>query len=365
MKTKIYTAIKPKLLKEWYLLWNKSPYANYTNSPQWFLSVIESFEYTNYLIVAVYQKKRLIGIGALMKEKKYGIDIYTVAPTDFVCGIPFLFDFSDEKIIKSLLVKLSHIGTIYLDNIPKTTIDTITKLTTSKAITNAALNLFLPIQHDVNGKMIIAKRKKLIRDIRGVADKITLKSYSGTAKKGIDTVFAIDNLSRKHGRGYNTFEDHQMKIFYKTLTKYFKNKILLNILYYENTPIAYDIGFLIGTTYYGNQLAFIDTYAKYSPGKVLLVKLFDYLTDQGVQKIDFGSGDSYLKRSFTNESQQLYQIVLSNSNWIRIYLTLINKIKTYFFHKIQNNIKTYTMYRNVRKHILLFFAFLTEIIGIA
>src|SRR5436190_23787405 len=106
MKALIYKTIDQDFIKEWETLWRNSISANYVNSPQWFLSVLETFEYKNFAIVAVYSKENLVAVAALVKEKKYGIPCYTIAPGDFSCAFPFLFDLSNKEIAKLLFEKL-------------------------------------------------------------------------------------------------------------------------------------------------------------------------------------------------------------------------------------------------------------------
>src|SRR6185312_9663597 len=109
MKTVIYRNYDQNILKEWQSLWEKSAYASYVNSSDWFLSVIEIFGYKKYGIIALYEGEKLAAIGALVEESKYGIPCYTIAPGNFACGLPFLIDIQDSQAIKSFTEALSEL----------------------------------------------------------------------------------------------------------------------------------------------------------------------------------------------------------------------------------------------------------------
>src|SRR5690606_12247254 len=113
--------------------------------------------------------------------------------------------------------------------------------------------------------------------IRGIEEQFRMVSFDGTDAKGLELVFAIDKESSKEKKGYSVFKDRSIKNFYKKLSKQLGDTFLVNVLYYKDKPIAYYIGFIMKGTYYWSQNAYILEYGQYSPGKVLLVKLIDFL----------------------------------------------------------------------------------------
>ena len=158
MKAVIYKKINNNVISEWRSLWEKSPDANYTNSPEWFLSVIESFKYKKYVIIALYEKEKLISIGALVKEKQYGVEFYTIAPGDFVCGTPFLLDLENKTAIEMLTKKLLELGNIFLNNVPQTFLTALKQQTSYINATYQAANIYLPVKKNDQGNVLISKR---------------------------------------------------------------------------------------------------------------------------------------------------------------------------------------------------------------
>ncbi|HSX10001.1 MAG TPA: GNAT family N-acetyltransferase [Candidatus Saccharimonadales bacterium] len=349
MKTIVYKQLNPELIKEWQSLWKSSTEANYVNSPQWFLSAIDTFNYKDIAIIALYQKDKLVGIVGLVQEKKYGITFYTIAPIDFTCGVPFLIDINDEVIVKELIKQLLQLGNIFLNNIPEEFEAILQKNTKEMSSAYQTVNYFLPIQKDEKGNVILKKRNKLLKEIKGYEDKINLKTFDGTSNEGLTYVYKLDNVSRKQGKGYNTFASVEIRKFYENLAKYFKKNILINILFFEKTPIAYEIGFLIGKNYFGSQMAYVTDYKHYSPGKVILTKVIDYVGSNNVEEMSFGSGENTVKRLVTEQKRDLYKVILSKNLAARKYSHTLEKLKNYAFDQSYKYPMMYTTYRKIKK----------------
>lgn len=352
MRTVVYKKIDNKLLDEWQALWDISCDANYTNSPQWFLSVIETFNYLEYVVIAVYKKNTLVSIGGMVKEKKYGVTYYTVAPGDFVCGFPFLVNSNDKKILAAIKKQLLALGNVFLTNIPEEFISPFRNNKPDvRAIVQAA-NFVYSLDKDVNGRPYVGKRNKLLHSVKGMEELFTVKIYDGTSSEALKTVFALDKNSSKHSRGYSAFASSEVKDFYRNLAKHFKENMRINILYYKNVPIAYEIGFTAGKTYFGNQIAYKSKYKKYVPGKVLIVNLLEsHAKEGGIEKMDFGSGDNHIKRAFTKNYNQFYQVVVSESKFINTYIPLLFKVKNELYTVLQDHLTIYFAYRSVKKRI--------------
>jgi CelD/BcsL family acetyltransferase involved in cellulose biosynthesis len=348
MKTIVYRTLDQKILKDWQSLWEESIFANYTNSPQWFLSVIQNFHRKDFVILAVYEKDTLTAVAALMKEKKYGVDWYTVLPTDFVYGVPFLMDYTDKAVLTEVKEQLLSLGNIFLTNLPQKFASAVASGDRSAAAFYQTVNYYISLKRDSDGKTILRKRSKLLHEIRGKEDAFTLKSFDGKNEMGLKTVFAIDNQSRKQGRGYSAFASDKTQKFYEQLGKNFGKRFVTNVLYFTDTPIAYEIGFLINHTYFGSQIAYVAEYKQYSPGKVIMVKLADYLSARGVQTWDMGSGDSAVKKLVTEEKRELQQIFLTQNVLIRKYISVIITLRTMTFELLSRHKGAYTTYRKIK-----------------
>jgi len=349
MKTALYKTIDQKFIKEWQLLWEKSSYANYTNSPQWFLSAVDAFKFKNYAIIAIYEEEKLIATGAFVKEKKYGLSVYTIAPADFVCGEPFLLDWENKLLIKTFVANLLALGIVNFTNLPEKIVLALQKETKQLNVTKQTINLFFSIKKDDKEKVLIPKRSRLTNRIRGLEEQFVMESFDGTNSKGLELVFSIDKESSKEKKGYSAFANKNIRSFYKNLSQKLEKKFLVAVMFYNEKPIAYYIGFIVKGVFYWSQNAYISEYGQYSPGKVLLVKLIDFLGTKNVTEIDFGSGDYPMKRLLTDEYRDMYQMTISKNAFVRLYMQYINKIENNLYEKLYNNKMLYATYRKGKK----------------
>lgn len=68
----------------------------------------------------------------------------------------------------------------------------------------------------------------------------------------------------------------------------------------NNTAIAYVVGDVTSDVFHLWATSYLPNYAKLSPGILLLIKVFDALTKEGVALFDFGHGDAEYKRILGN-----------------------------------------------------------------
>ena len=348
MRAVVYIKLTEKVFNEWELLWKRSPNATYANSPYWFKTILECFEYNNYKVITLYKNRTLKGVLGLVRIYKYGIGVYTLPPTDHVCGIPFLVDIDDTQSVSKMYDEILKQGVVYFENMPEYMIDRLKKINSNLHAHPMSVNYHLILQKNSQGTADFANRKELLRRVKKEKESFTFKSYSGSSVLGLKTVYKIDNISRKQTRGYNVFADPIMRKFYETLGKIFSTLMRINILYYQTSPIAYEIGFVAGNRYYGNQLGFAEEFKNYSPGKVISAFLGDYLLSKGFREIDFGSGNSHLKHLLTNTKRKLYVVVLSQNRGSAFYIHHASKMRNILFDTIEQHKRIYTGYRKMK-----------------
>jgi len=345
-----FTEINDELIKDWYSLWKISKNANYINGPQWFLSVIEAYRYTDYAISCVYQNNRLCGIVAVVKQKLYGINVYKITPGDHVSGIPFLVrDTIDLNIYRILTTELNKLGVVILDNVPDHFIHKLDSISIQYSRVYQAINYYLPIKKDDEGEIVIYKKNKLINEAKKCLSEYKLKSYTGDQYEMLDLVFSIDEKSKKHIDSYNTFSDLETKLFYRHLATKFKNNFLISILCFRNIPVAYELGFLIKDVYTGSQIAYDFNFSKYTPGKVSELMVIESVASKNVIMIDYGSGDSHVKRLICQNYRKLYRVFLGKNKIAIRLLTFLLYLREYTFHLLVKNKSIYSLYKKVSK----------------
>lgn len=336
-----------ELYNEWLELWKKSNCANYINGPQWLRSTIDSFGYKNYQIYCLYSNTELVGVIALVEVKVFGIKTMTIPPQDFVSGIPFLAKNIDEKdVFKALIAEISKIKTVILGNIPEEFISNFSEIKSRHlSVTHQTLNFYLNITRDENKKIIIPGEEKLLRETKKVRDSFEMKTYDANNKDIMKLAFDIDIKSPKHDKAYNAFSDKKIKLLYKNLAKNFGENMAINILYFNNNAIAYEMGFLINKIYTGSQIAYDKAYAKQTPGKVTEVMLINSVASRGGNMVDYGSGENYIKKLICPNYRNLYKVVISSNAFAFHYLKYLSITKEKVFNLINQNIILYATYK--------------------
>src|SRR5258708_2889978 len=158
MKTILYIKLEEKFINDWVSLWENSLHANYVNSPHWFLAILHTFNYQNYKIIALYRNNKLAVVSAFIKEKKYGVDFYSMLPGDFVYGIPILGDLQDTELFTTLVAELVKVGNIFMENIPQDIAFNLKKYIPTMHTTPSSLNYYFNFEKNNENKIIIKNR---------------------------------------------------------------------------------------------------------------------------------------------------------------------------------------------------------------
>jgi len=350
MNTILYKRLNKKLYKKWDNLWRKVNWANYTNSPQWFISAVSAIKPSNYVVVATYEKSNLVAVGALLKTKLYGVEVYMPPFPNFGCGMPFLMDLKNKRIAKSFMKKIKKVFPVVLDNMPLEISKIFNEICPESYFIAISRNYSLSVVKDANNRVKVKDRGNLICRAKNFESKFEFISFlKSDLPHALNLAVDIERKSHKYQRCYDTFSEKKVMIFFNKLIEYFHEFVRINILYFQNSPIAYNIGFLIKDCYFSNQIAFDKEYSSYAPGKYMEVKLIDYLSDINVKKVDYGSGNSQIKRLITKDYALLTRVVFSNNVLLRKYLIILSKLQTYIFETGEKHKVLYLAYRKLRK----------------
>jgi hypothetical protein len=81
-----------------------------------------------------------------------------------------------------------------------------------------------------------------------------------------------------------------------------KNWLRAHILYVDDDPTAFQVGFKYGSTYFADQIGYDPSWRNFRVGTVLLLKVIEELcADSSVNKFDFGFGDADYKQLFCDK----------------------------------------------------------------
>ncbi len=123
---------------------------------------------------------------------------------------------------------------------------------------------------------------------------------------------------------------------------------MISLLSFDGIPVAYEIGFRVNDTYTGSQIAYDREYQQYTPGKASEAIVIDEIAKLGVTTIDYGSGDSHIKRLICTDYQHLSRLICGGNYFSRIYLTTLMRTRDVLYEVVNKHKKIYRIYRQLR-----------------
>lgn len=82
---------------------------------------------------------------------------------------------------------------------------------------------------------------------------------------------------------------------------------VLSVLSIEGTPIGVSFALRSHSVLHGSLMAFDRSYAKYSPGSIMLLRLAEAAAQNGIRRFDLGKGDQQYKRSLMSGTRTLVE----------------------------------------------------------
>jgi hypothetical protein len=87
------------------------------------------------------------------------------------------------------------------------------------------------------------------------------------------------------------------------------------VLWIDEAPVAFNIGYHHGHTFYGHNMGYDPEFSKLQPGIYLLAEVIADLLSNSIYCLDFLSGDSVFKRRLSNKSREERHYYLIPRGW--------------------------------------------------
>jgi hypothetical protein len=194
------------------------------------------------------------------------------------------------------------------------------------------------------------QRSKIFSKVKKNQNRLILKNYQGIGE-GLDIAFAIDEKSAKRESGRPTFVGEQDRQFYRHLIFELKDRVTIDILFYDSIAIAYSINFVYGKIYHAFKTDYDKNFRYLSPGKLILFFLLPRLKQEGFKMFDFSRGANVLKREFTPLAYPQYDLYYARNVFIRSWWK-INLIKENFKERLLENERFYNKYLWVKRFLV-------------
>ena len=166
--------------------------------------------------------------------------------------------------------------------------------------------------------------------------------------ESLDICFDIEKISSKHHKGKGIFFRPEVQKFYKSLAKMTPCNVPVSLLYLNNTPVSYLIGFYVNGIYQATQKAYLAGYEYFNPGKIQMVKLIDYLHENGNPAIELGRGCDRFKRDFSKSYHEQYNLVISQNPLVRFYIINLFKLRMKSYKLISKHTKAYRHFKKLK-----------------
>lgn len=202
--------------------------------------------------------------------------------------------------------------------------------------------------------------KKMLREHPGAVEIKTFHSIDDVTNLVNDLEqVASGTYQRKLGFGFMNTPQHVELL----RTHALKEWLRAYILYIEERPCAFWVGYVNNEKFYGDYVGYLPDVAKYSPGLFLMVKLMEEFCGNGIKEIDFGRGAAQYKSTLSNKSYQEKCVYIFGPSLKMVCLnllrTVVSKInilsirflqKTGLLDKVKRLWRSHLSHTDKRKH---------------
>jgi CelD/BcsL family acetyltransferase involved in cellulose biosynthesis len=131
---------------------------------------------------------------------------------------------------------------------------------------------------------------------------------------GYTALFQIETRSWKHAHGTAISAIRHQQDFYRDLCRgmFESGRLHLTFLRIEGTPIAYNLGLVLGDTYYYLKTSFDEAFRAHSPATVVRSRLLASLIESGITAFDFPGEPYEFEAQWTRDVQWHRSLLVFN-----------------------------------------------------
>lgn len=123
----------------------------------------------------------------------------------------------------------------------------------------------------------------------------------------------------------NPYEMENITSFYEKLVQSSEgaqaHSLIITALYLDDKPLAVILGMTQGEGYHGLIMSMVtNSLARFSPGRILLLRTMQHLCKIGIGKIDFGVGDSNYKKEWVDGAIKRFYVLAPLSLKGRVFV---------------------------------------------
>lgn len=175
-------------------------------------------------------------------------------------------------------------------------------------------------------KNTISQLNKSERRLKNKFDiRLEMHFGSGDLEREIGGAIELDRNCKKAKEGKSLFGNKVSSGFYKELLPLLASDkmAVLGTLKEGGNLIAYQLGFAYKETFSAHCFAYDEKYAYYSPGTWITWQMVCSFIEMGYKNIDFGRGDTDMKKRFRLEGSPFNQAVIYKRRPVPLWLSLM------------------------------------------
>lgn len=325
-KLLVYKTLDDKLIDSWKNLWNKSKYANFFNSYDFFLTCINTFN-KNFEVFCLERNGELIIVLPLVRERVFGISSYIDPGGRFVEKSPILIKDNDKESLKLFIDFILEKGNIHLSEISLDISRSLKDLYPKSVISIISVNPYIDLNGDPLAQISKEHIKRIKRKIFNNEKKFNYYHLKKNLAKALKVVINLEKNSHKKKKGKEIFNSELSVKFYENLLNYCSKYLVIDLLKYENKPFVSLTGIICKNRYYAYHTSYLRDYKYLMPGKTIIFFVIEQLKKEGIELFDFVRGYSSFKEEFTRNFSIQYDFYSSKNNLINIWWKLINYIR--------------------------------------
>ncbi len=326
-KTITIKELDKKFITQWQKLWERAENANIFNSYEWFLMYKEAYKIKEYEIYACFEDEKLIAVLAVVSSKRFGIPVFS--PIGETVEPSFLIEYYEKKLFKHFFSNIIKKKNLYLVKVDEKAVVLLKAIFPQMFFPLMSANPYILIGEDPFRLMSKSNHKNLKKVLRRNADELRFELYDDTSdlNKYLQMMFSIEGKSAKKLRSMDIFSKQENREFFENIVKHCRKFVRIGVLYYQDTPIAYQFGLQYKDIFLAHQTAYLFEYRKFDPGKTMLARLLQQLVGSSVTLFDLGGGMSMYKREFTPEYHFLYDLYYSRNILFVLWWKSINEVR--------------------------------------
>ena len=147
--------------------------------------------------------------------------------------------------------------------------------------------------------------------------------------KAYDALLQIERNSWKHLHGTAISAVGLQAGFYRDMSKAAlgMHRMWLQLVWLDELPIAYEMGYLGDGHYYGLKCSFDERYKALSPATFLRARLIEQLIESGIPRYDFHGEPYEWERKWTEDMRWHRSVLVYNKTFKARLIALYSKLK--------------------------------------